>query len=84
MRTIRLTRQKDEWVIQYDPEARTLTVGGPSPEASQLHRWLTTPRPIIDSTGSMIVVAPAQGWTHMKQAVETDLYGEFMMRAAFK
>jgi hypothetical protein len=32
----------------------------------------------------MIVGAPAHRWTHMKQAVETDLYGEFMMRAAFK
>ena len=84
MRTIRLTREKDEWVVQYEPKARTLTVEGPTPEASQLHHWLTTPRPIIDSTGAMIVVAPAHRWTHMKQAVETDLYGEFMMRAAFK
>ncbi|MFP6646787.1 MAG: hypothetical protein VCF24_24985 [Candidatus Latescibacterota bacterium] len=49
-----------------------------------MHHWLTTPRPIIDSTGAMIVGAPAHRWTHMKQAVETDLYGEFMMRAAFK
>ncbi|HJP30649.1 MAG: hypothetical protein QF689_03965 [Candidatus Latescibacteria bacterium] len=84
MRKIQLTRDQDEWVVEYDPKARTLTVGGPAPEASRLHLWLTTPRTIIDGNGGMIVVAPSHRWTHMKQAVETDLYGDFLMKATFR
>lgn len=83
MKTLRLIRGNDEWLVKYDGKRRTLTVEGPAPEAAEIHRWLVTPRPIVDVEGSMLVTSPARKWEYLRQAVETDFYGRFLMRAEF-
>ena len=82
MKTIRLIRGTDEWLVKYDEERRTITVEGPSPVALELHRWLVTPRPIVDDAGGLIVVSPTEKWSYVRQVVDTDLYGRFFMRPA--
>ena len=83
MKTVRLIRGRDEWLLKYDGRRRTVTVEGPAPESEQVHRWLVTPRRLVNPKGSMVVESPIRTWAYIRQAVDVDLYARFMMRAHF-
>lgn len=85
MKSFLLVRDSDEWQVCYDEERQTVTVAGPGSASSLIHGWLTSPHSVVDDiSGDMLTVIPTGSWAHMKQAVETDLYGDLQMRAVFE
>lgn len=81
MKTLRLVRGEDHWQVNYDETQRTVTVQGPAPDAARIHRWLTTNKRVVDATtGNLLTVVPVEGWDYMRQAVDTDLYGDLRWR----
>lgn len=77
MKTIRFAKGRDQWVVKYDEEKQTVSVEGSGPTGKEIHRWLTTPKRVIDKeTGQLISVLPTQSWDYMKQIIEVDLYND--------
>ena len=80
MRSIRLTRDAEQWIVKYDEHTAALTVEGPSPTDSELFQWLTTPRLVIDKgTGEMVLAAPVDSWSYLTQAIDIDLHGDLRL-----
>ena len=75
MKTLRLQKGKDEWIVRYDEKIRSVTVEGPAPESGQIHDWLSTPKHVVDrDSGEMILVKPVESWAYLTDAVDVDLY----------
>ena len=81
MRILLLVKDRRQWIVRYDEPQHTVTVEGPDPEARQLHRWLTTPKHVIDrETGTLIPILPVDRWAYMQQVLEHDIYTDLQLK----
>ena len=81
VKTLRLLRDQNEWLVKYDEDRHAVTVEGPAPDAAAIRKWLTTQRTVLDeTTGNLLTVIPVESWAYLRQAVETDLYGELLLK----
>ncbi len=75
MKTLRLQKGKERWLVRYDEKNRSVTVEGPAPLSGEIHDWLSTPKHVVDrESGEMILVKPVESWTYLTDAVDVDLY----------
>ena len=81
MKTLRLVKDRRQWLVRYDEALQTVRVEGPAPQGQQIHHWLTTPKHAIDEeTGVLLSIIPTQSWPFMKQVLEHDLYGDLSLQ----
>ena len=79
---LRLAKEKEEWQLEYDEKAQTLTIGGPSPLGREIHEYLTSEKRVIDpKTGQLMAVDPLQSWDYLIQVIEIDLYKDLGVSA---
>ena len=82
MKSVRLARGSEQWLVKYDEDKAALSVEGPAPTDRELFTWLTTPRRVIDSeTGHMLLVKPVESWTYLVQAIDVGLYADMGLAA---
>ena len=85
MKTLRLVKDKDQWLLKYDEEKKTVSVEGPAPQGEEIHRWLTMSKMVIErKTGQLISVIPTQSWEYMKQVIEIDMYNDLGIAALWE
>ena len=82
MKTLRLVKDKNRWLLKYDEKKQTVSVEGSGPRAEEIHKWLTTPKMVVDrETGQLTSVIPTQSWEYLKQAIEIDMYNDLGITA---
>ena len=75
MKSLRLRKGDEQWLVRYDEERCTTTVEGPAPLSAQIHHWLAAPKRVIDrGSGEMVLVKPVDSWECLCDAVDVDLY----------
>ena len=76
MKSLTLTKGREQWRVSYDEEAQSVTVEGPSPTGAEIYCWLTSAKRVVDESGAMILAKPVQSWGYLVQAVEVDMYAD--------